>query len=256
MKILDRYIVRETLGPLLMALAIFTFLLAVRPMMEEAENLLAKSVPPQTIGVLLVNLLPQALGITIPMALLAGLLMAFGRLSADRETVALLACGVSYSRLLRPVTILATVAAAATLWIMIVAIPSGNRRFTEITFALLTQKMESEIQPRVFFEDFPNKVLYILDMPPAGGWGRVFIGDTSQTGRPQIQMARQGRLVIDKEKRLVDIVLTDGYRYAPGPPGTPNEAMYDTSRFQPRAGVAGSLVHKLDPNSVFPNPAT
>lgn len=256
MKILDRYIVRETLGPLLMALAIFTFLLAVRPMMEEAENLLAKSVPPQTIGVLLVNLLPQALGITIPMALLAGLLMAFGRLSADRETVALLACGVSYSRLLRPVTILATVAAAATLWIMIVAIPSGNRRFTEITFALLTQKMESEIQPRVFFEEFPNKVLYILDMPPAGGWGRVFIGDTSQHGRPQIQMARQGRLVIDKEKRLVDIVLTDGYRYAPGPPGTPNEAMYDTSRFEPRAGVAGSLVHRLDPDSVFPNPAT
>ena len=72
MKTLDRYILRETLGPLLMALAIFTFLLAVRPVMEEAERLLAKSVPPQTIGVLLAHLLPQALGITIPMALLAG----------------------------------------------------------------------------------------------------------------------------------------------------------------------------------------
>ena len=79
MKILDRYIVRETLAPLLMALAIFTFLLAVRPMMEAAESLLAKSVPPSTIGVLLAYLIPQALGITIPMALLAGLLMAFGR---------------------------------------------------------------------------------------------------------------------------------------------------------------------------------
>lgn len=256
MKILDRYIVRETIGPLLMALAIFTFLLAVRPVMDEAENLLAKSVPPQTIGVLLAHLLPQALGVTIPMALLAGLLMAFGRLSADRETVALLACGVSYSRLLRPVSMLATVAAAATLWVMVVAIPTGNRRYTEITFALLTQQMESEIQPRVFFERFPNKVLYILDMPPAGGWGRVFIGDTSQQGRPQIQMARTGRLVIDREKRAVDIVLTDGYRYAPGPAGTPDEAMYDTSRFQPRAGVAGSLVHKLDPNTVFPSPAS
>lgn len=256
MKILDRYIVRETIGPLLMALAIFTFLLAVRPVMEQAENLLAKSVPPQTIGVLLAYLLPQALGITIPMALLAGLLMAFGRLSADRETVALLACGVSYSRLLRPVSMLATLAAAATLWVMIVAIPTGNRRYTEITFALLTERMESEIQARVFFEEFPNKVLYVLDMPPAGGWGRVFIGDTSQPGRPQIQMARQGRLVIDRDKRVVDIVLTDGHRYAPGAPGTPDEATYDTSRFQPREGVAGSLVHRLDPNSVFPNPAT
>src|SRR5687767_14299803 len=136
MKLLDRYILRETAGPFLMALAIFTFLLAIRPMMDEAERLLAKAVPPQTIAVLLAYLLPQALGITIPMALLAGLLMAFGRLSADRETVALLACGVSFNRLMRPVFLMATVAAAATLWVMVVAIPSGNRKFTELTFAL------------------------------------------------------------------------------------------------------------------------
>lgn len=256
MKILDRYILRETAGPFLMALAIFTFLLAIRPMMDEAERLLAKAVPPQTIGVLLAYLLPQALGITIPMALLAGLLMAFGRLSADRETVALLACGVSFNRLMRPVFLMATVAAAATLWVMVVAIPSGNRKFTELTFALLTQKMESEIEPRVFFEDFPNKVLYIQDMPPGGGWGRVFIGDTSQPGRPQIQMARQGRLIIDRDKRTVDIELVDGHRYSPGQPGTEDAGTYDISRFRPRPGVAGAIVHKLDPATVFSSPAS
>ena len=249
MKILDRYIVRETLGPFLMALAIFTFLLAVRPMMEEAEILLAKAVPPQTIGVLLAYLIPQALGITIPMALLAGLLMAFGRLSADRETVALLACGVSFNRLVRPVGIMATVAAAATLWVMIVAIPTGNRKYTQITFSLLTERMESEIQPRVFFEDFPNKVLFIQDIPQTGGWGRVFIGDTSQPGRPQIQMAERGRLVINRDRRLVDIVLEDVHRYAPGTPGTPDETIYDI-------GTPEGVVFRLDPNSVFPSPAT
>lgn len=255
MKTLDRYIVRETLVPLLMALAIFTFLLAVRPVMEEAEKLLAKSVPPQTIGVLLAYLIPQALGITIPMALLAGLLMAFGRLSADRETVALLACGVSYTRLLRPVAIIATLAAAATLWVMVVAIPTGNRRYLEITFQLLMQRMESEIEPRVFFEDFPQKVLFVQDVKPGGGWGRLFIGDTTNPGRPQIQMAREGRLVIDKDKRLVDIVLVDGYRYSPGPAGTGDEGVYDVSRFQPRPpDITGTITQRLDPNSVFPPP--
>ncbi|MDQ3069759.1 MAG: LptF/LptG family permease [Acidobacteriota bacterium] len=249
MRILDRYIVRETLGPFLMALGIFTFLLAVRPVMEESERLLAKSVPPQTIGVLLVYLIPQALGITIPMALLAGLLMAFGRLSADRESVAFLACGVSYTRLLRPVVILATLAAAATLWVMVEAIPTGNRRWTEITFSLLTQRMESEIQPRVFFEDFPNRVLYIRDIPPASGWNKVFIGDTSEPGRPRIEMAQQGQLVIDRDKRTVDVVLNDGVRYSPGPQSTTGEAVYDTNRFV-------QIVSRLDPNSVFPPPST
>lgn len=249
MKLLDRYILRETAGPFLMALGIFTFLLAVRPVMDEAEKLLAKSVPPQTIGVLLAYLIPQALGITIPMALLAGLLMAFGRLSSDRETVALLACGVSYTRILRPVVMLATLAAAATLWVMVVAIPAGNRKYTEITFSLLTQRMESEIRPKVFFDDFPGRVLYIQDLQPGGGWGRVLIGDTSQPGRPSIQMARTGRLVIDRERRLVDIVLTDGSRYLPGAPGTDSEAIYDLSRF-------GALTTGLDPTTVFSNPAS
>lgn len=256
-KTLDRYIVRETLAPFLMALAIFTFLLAVRPIMDEATRLLAKSVPPSTIGVLLAYLIPQALGITIPMALLAGLLMAFGRLSADRETVALLACGVSINRLIRPVVLMSALAAAATLWVMVVAIPTGNRRYLELTFQILTQRMETEIQPRVFYEDFPGKVLFIQDVRPGGGWGRVFIGDTSQPGRPQIQMAREGRLVIDRDKRAVDIVLVDGHRYSPGAAGTPDEAIYDVSRFRPRPpGIPGALTHKLDPNSVFGAPGS
>src|SRR5690606_11901186 len=156
---------------------------------------------------------------------------------------------ICYPRLFRPVAILATLAAAATLWVMIVAIPTGNRRYTEITFSLLTQRMESEIQPRVFFEDFPNRVLYIQDVAPGGGWGRVLIGDTSNPGRPSIQMAREGRLIIDRDKRLVDIVLVNGSRYIPGTPGTPDEGIYDISRF-------GELTTGLDPNSVFPSPAT
>src|SRR5262249_21442795 len=102
MRILDRYFVRESIGPFFLSLAVFTFVLAVQPMLNQAEQLLAKGVPLPTVGFLLLTLLPQALGITLPMAFLAGLLMSFGRMSGDRETVALLACGVNPLRLLRP----------------------------------------------------------------------------------------------------------------------------------------------------------
>ena len=61
------------------------------------------------------TLVPQALAVTIPMALLIGLLIGLGRLSADRETVAMQACGISIYRLLRPVLLLAMVTWAATL---------------------------------------------------------------------------------------------------------------------------------------------
>ena len=103
MKTLDRYVIREILPPFFLALGVFTFALAIQPMLLYAQNLLAKNVPLHTVGFLLLTLLPQSLGVTIPMALLAGLLMALGRLSGDREAVALLACGVNPLRLLRPI---------------------------------------------------------------------------------------------------------------------------------------------------------
>ena len=55
-------------------------------------------------------LVPQALALTIPMSLLLGLLVGFGRLSADREFVAMQACGISLKRLLIPVGLVSMVA--------------------------------------------------------------------------------------------------------------------------------------------------
>ena len=119
MKTLDRYVIREILPPFFLALGVFTFVLAVQPMLLYAQNLLAKNVPLHTVGFLLLTLLPQSLGVTIPMALLAGLLMALGRLSGDREAVALLACGVNPLRLLRPILVFTVVVALADLYVMV-----------------------------------------------------------------------------------------------------------------------------------------
>src|SRR5690349_1905147 len=103
--------------------------MTVRPMLDQAQSLLAKGVDLRTIGFLFVTLIPQGLGITIPMAFLAGLLMALGRLSADREAVALLACGVSPLRLLRSVLLLAVIAGLADMYVMTSVIPNSNQAF-------------------------------------------------------------------------------------------------------------------------------
>src|SRR3970040_977956 len=93
--ILDRYFIRELLLPFLLGLLIFTFLLLLVPLAREGERLIAKGVSWGIVGRVIATLLPQALAVTIPIALLIALLVALGRLSADRETVAMQACGVS-----------------------------------------------------------------------------------------------------------------------------------------------------------------
>ena len=70
LKTLDRYLVREIVPPLLLALAGLTFVLMLPPILSSAEQLIAKGVGWSTIVRALLTLTPQALSVTIPMALL------------------------------------------------------------------------------------------------------------------------------------------------------------------------------------------
>jgi LPS export ABC transporter permease LptG/LPS export ABC transporter permease LptF len=244
LKTIDRYVIREVLPPTLLALLIFTFILELPPLMDEMERLVAKGVPWTTVAHIILLLIPQALGLTIPMALLVGLLIGLGRMSTDREAVALLACGVSPYRLLRPVLALAGVAFAATMFVMIEALPDSNQHYRQILFDILSKKVESEIRPRLFYQQFPGWTLYPRDEAPKGesGWKDLLVANTSKANAPELYLASRGRVVLDPVKRTVELILTNGTKYAPG--AAPGEA--NTTRF------AEQLILRLDPNTVFP----
>ena len=175
------------------------------------------------------------------MALLTGLLIGLGRLSADREAVALLACGVSPYRLLRPILLMAGLAAAVTMYVMIKAIPDANQTFREITFEVIAKKVENDIHPRVFFSEFPGWVLYVSDEPrdAIGGWKDVLVANTSKPDSTELYLSARGRLVLNRQERRVDLVLTDGARYSTGKPGETQ-----TYRFP------GDLTMALNPEEV------
>ena len=69
-RLIDRYVIREVLPPFLLGLLVFTFILMLPPLMDVAEGLIAKGVAVPTIIRIMATLVPQALGVTIPMAFL------------------------------------------------------------------------------------------------------------------------------------------------------------------------------------------
>ena len=138
MKTLDRYVIREILPPFLIAILVFTFILIIPFIIELAEQMIAKGVPWPMLLRLMVTLLPSALALTIPMSLLIGILVAFGRLSADREFVVMMACGISPYRLLRPLARARPgVAGRATSWVLLKAMPDANQAFREMTMQIV-----------------------------------------------------------------------------------------------------------------------
>jgi LPS export ABC transporter permease LptG/LPS export ABC transporter permease LptF len=227
MRIIDRYVIREVLLPFVIALLVFTFILIVPSMMQYAEAFIAKGVPTSIVLRAMATLLPSSLALSIPSGLLIALLIAFGRLSADREFVAMQACGVSVARLLRPVGVISILGWAATSYVMLEALPDANQAFREITYKVLAQRAEGEVKPRVFFDEFPDLVLYVRDIPPAGGWNDVFMADNTP-GRPQaIYLVRHGRVILNPDKRKVEMVLEDGTRHVTNADGTYQVIKFD-----------------------------
>nr|MBA3297564.1 LptF/LptG family permease [Acidobacteriota bacterium] len=242
MRTLDRYVIREILPPFLLSLLIFTFILEIPPVMRSLEQLVAKGVSWGVAGRILLTLVPQGLGLTIPMATLTGILIGLGRMSADRESVALLACGVSPYRMLRPVMAFALLMAGATTYVMLQAIPDANQAFREITFELVSKKVKSDIRPRVFFDEFPGFVLYARDEAPGGGWRDVMVADTRKAGNTNVFFAGHGDLSIDRPNQRVDLILSEGMRYSTGQPG-----QSEVYSFPRNPGV----IISLDPKTVF-----
>ena len=240
MKTLDRYLIRETLGPFALALALFTFLLWVQPMLKTAEVLIAKGAPMGTIAYMLATLLPQALGITVPMAFLAGVVMALGRFSGDREAVAMMACGVSPARLIRPMMLLAAVAGGATLYVLIWLMPDANQSFRDVLFQLTKKMATEDVRPGLFYEGFTGKAILIGGREPDGTWTKVMIADTTVSGQPSIQLAERARLVGDESVRLVNIVESNVTSYRT----LKNEDGYEVQQ------SAEEVAH-IDPKSVF-----
>lgn len=137
MRLLDRHIARELIGPFLFGVAAFTSIMFAGRELFEITELLAEYGAPLIKAVELVVLfLPSLVVMTLPMAMLLSALLGFGRLSGDSEVVALFAGGISMYRVALPVAVMAIVVTAGSFVLSEVIAPRAtvahDQLFTEL----------------------------------------------------------------------------------------------------------------------------
>ena len=241
---LDLYIIREIVPPTSLGLLTFTFILLLDTIPDLLKILVSRGADLATIGRVFLNLLPSIFAVTIPMAFLLGVLLAFGRLASESELVAMRASGISPVRLLKPLLLLCALTTGLTFYINAVALPASNQAYREHVFTLMVSKAKSVVRPRVFTDDLvPGMVVYVSDIPAeTGQWRDVLIYDTRDPSRPGLILSRTGRLVIDKESKAVWLGLESGVRHHLNPP---QPELYDQQRF-------ASMVVPLPFDEFFP----
>ena len=97
-RILTRYILKEVLSHAILGGALFTFVLFMRDLPHLLELVVRNSASLGAVVEIIVLTLPNMFTVTIPMAVLVGILLGLSRLAADSEITAMRASGIGVWR--------------------------------------------------------------------------------------------------------------------------------------------------------------
>ncbi len=205
MRILTRYILREVLSHAAIGAAIFTFIFFMRDIGRILDLVVRQSAPLPTVLEIFAYTLPATLTFTIPMAVLVGILIGLSRLAADSEITAMRSSGMGSVAFVRIIMILVAVALGVALLNNAFLAPRAAAALDNLQDRLKASQASFEIQPRVFYEDLKNYVLYVQDAVPGQGaatWKGVFLADISTPSAPKITIAHNGVVVNESGERL------------------------------------------------------
>jgi len=158
---LYRYIFREIWPTFLASLFVFIFIMMAARMLSITELIVTRGVRLSQVAGMVLFLLPDILTFALPAVTLMSVVVAFLRLSADSEIIAMKSSGISLYQMLPPVIVFSLMAFVGCLTISVFAAPWGNRSFKDLLFKIAETKADLGIKERVFCEPFGNLVFYV-----------------------------------------------------------------------------------------------
>jgi lipopolysaccharide export system permease protein len=206
-RILSRYVVREVLLYAALGGVAITLVFVSEKLLRFGDDLVAGGFTPGEILTLLRCSAISVLVYSAPAAFLFGVLLASGRLAADREITAMRSCGLGLRDILRPVTALG-LALSCVLVILALDVQHRSRReLHRLTGSVAARR--AMLEPGRF-EQVGERVLYVDRRLSDDRLEGVVIADRSHAERPVMIFAERGRLVWDDDRSELHLRLHDG----------------------------------------------
>ena len=144
---LSRYVVSEMMLPSLIATAAFGLVFLMTDLLGYADLIVNRGLETRDVAWIAVLQLLPTLSRTLPFAVLIGTLVGLGRLSADRELLALEASGLSPRQLARPGLYFALAATVVSLAMSVGIAPAAQQAVRERMIQLSDEKPGLALKP-------------------------------------------------------------------------------------------------------------
>ncbi|MDD4751467.1 MAG: LptF/LptG family permease [Synergistaceae bacterium] len=153
-KALDRFIFGELIGPFFFGLMAFTIIMVAGGLLFRIADLIIKNGVPLGIVVrLFLYYLPKMAATAIPMSCLLAALLGFNKLSTNSELVALKSSGISFTRIIKPVIIMAFFVSMGAFFINETLVPISERAAANVMAYEVFKQSPPVFRDKVFLKE-------------------------------------------------------------------------------------------------------
>ncbi|HEX8388588.1 MAG TPA: LPS export ABC transporter permease LptF [Sphingomonas sp.] len=208
---IDRYMVRLIALPLFSTLVIAAMLLILDRMLRLFDFVATQGGPVSVVWRMLANLLPEYLGLGIPIGLLLGVLLAFRRLATSSELDVMRGVGMSYARLLRVPYYYTIVLVAVNLAIVGYVQPKARYYYERLRFELRTGALGASIKVGEFTH-FGDRMTLRIERSRQSGreLSGIFVHYDEPKGTSYSVTASEGRFLATDDPNTIIFRLTQG----------------------------------------------
>ena len=198
MRLIERYLFRQLLGPTLLATAALVALALLARSLSEFDVLVEQRQSAMVFLKIILLALPQLLGIMMPLALFVAALVALNRLHTEQEIVVCFAGGMSRWSVISPAIRLAMIAALISLISGLWLQPWSARQIRETAFQIKTDVASTLVQPGQFTEPGPGLTVYAQSIDRDNKIQNLFIHQDLPNGAATTYSSREAEIATRK----------------------------------------------------------
>ncbi len=213
MPVLVRYFLLAVWAPFFIAtgttIFVFNLLYSLR---EFLDYLLVQRAGVANSFLMLFYLQPGYLILAMPIGFLVAIMIVYGRLSSDREVVAVQAAGFPISILIWPMVGAAILFSVFMVFFWDISLPWGNNSFLKLQYKIINEKSSVILREKSFVKDFEGYVLYVGQKDAKTDLlSNVTIQLLDDKGYPyRVIVAKTGKMEQNPKNFHVMMLLTDG----------------------------------------------
>jgi lipopolysaccharide export system permease protein len=208
---IDRYLARLIFVPLVGTLCLAAMLLLMDRMLKLFDFVVSEGGPVSIVFRMLANLVPEYMGLAIPVGLTLGILLAFRKLALSSELDSLRAVGLSYGRLLRVPFLYAFALLGLNFFIVGYVQPQAQYEYQSLRHELSSGALGASIKVGEF-TDLGRRMTLRVERSENSGtdlYG-VFLRLEQRDGRTVTASAARGTFLATDDPDTILLRLTNG----------------------------------------------